>query len=681
MAVAAPKKIGNQDIYWPLDTAENVIASLDARRTDFWSFLQRTGIDERVFRVWKYYHGYFYGNVGGWRDQEIKRGGKDGNMAKIAVNHFRSLLTGVISYVTKDKPAWDTKAVNNDNDALLAADIGNEILDYYMEKGAEECLLQAVEEALIFTAAYVKVDWDEDVEVNPEETRADPATNQIMPDGDLRFQNLNLYDVIYDFSNNDWKRSRWCLTRTQRVAWELIDQYGEEFKDDILNDNREESNAFYYPHVGPQSANQDVVDFWEFYHERTRLCPDGVYFCYVGKKALMEPGPLPKWCAGKPVYRIIPARHLTTSFGYTPAFDLLGVQEAINAEVSTIVTNHANLGPTKLWMKSGDVANLADLEPGWSVVQTDTKPEALNFAGGSSREFIPFKDSLVKDGEYLSGINSAARGQPEASLRSASAIEFVEQKAVQYQAPMIASYYRFLADVGTGAINILQKMAASRRVYAVAGVNNRTLIKAFSKEDIEKIGRVSVIPGNAATQTPIGRATMATELLQAGKIATAEEYFTVRKTGQIRPLTEANDAQANKIRAENELLRQGMKVDANILDNHVFHITKHQSVIDSPEMQLDPFVYPTTLAHILQHLEILSSVPGQMYQIAMGYSVPLPPSSPTLPMGSQGEATQGTQQTQGIPGLGASPQVPGADDMGMEGGQPEMGGNQPGGME
>ena len=52
--------------------------------------------------------------------------------------------------------------------------------------------------------------------------------------------------------------------------------------------------------------------------------------------------------------------------------------------------------------------------------------------------------------ETLSGVNSVARGNPEASLQSGTALAMVQSQALQFMSGLQQSYIQLIEDVGTG---------------------------------------------------------------------------------------------------------------------------------------------------------------------------------------------------------------------------------------
>lgn len=642
-----------KDHYWALDPPEKLAKHLTWRRDDFWSFLHQSRFYERVMRNWQYYHGLYFD--GKWdTGMELKIAGPQKEKLLIACNHFRAAIQMLINYTTQNRPAWDCRAMNSDSRSLRQAEIGNQVLDYVMEaKGCEEHLHRVCEHAIVLTTGYIRAVWDQ---YAGKEIDGDPMTGELMYEGDVVIDTPTIFDVIFDYSVKHWKENKWVLVRSRKSKWELCERYFDK-REQILEavESEEERDLHYFTQVGAIRPNSDMVDYWEFYHLNSPELPGGRRFCFLGPDLWLEDQDYD--IPGLPIHRLVPSEYLLTPLGYSPGFDLQGPQEALNAELSTILTNHAALGPTKIWFKQGDTINYAALETGVKVIQSDQEPKPINFTQ-TPAEFFEMVKILEKENEMLSGINSVAKGQPEASLRSGTALALIDQKAMQFASPLIQGYYTILSDFGTGILLNYKRHADSPRFLYIAGRNKRVHMKAFSGEELSLVDRVVVQAGNPLQRTIAGRTAIAEQLLTTGLIKTPEEYLTVLNTGELKPLTEATDSEVTLCQEENEALRDGLPARAFITNNHALHIKKHQAIFDSPDMYADTNLVLLVQSHIMEHVQLMMDPMSQMIGTILGYPNPLMMMMPSQPA-EKGQASQ-PKKPGGPNGVGAaSPQAQG----------------------
>jgi hypothetical protein len=261
------------------------------------------------------------------------------------------------------------------------------------------------------------------------------------------------------------------------------------------------------------SLTQDTTDVpvFEFYHKKTESLPDGRYILFLSEDIILQDRPMPYRML--PVFRIAPAEILGTPFGYTPLFDIMPIQEAVNSLYSSIMTNNSAFAVQNVWVKPGSKLDMASISGGLNIIESLEKPEAINLTS-TPAETYKFVEMLERTMETLSGVNSVARGNPEASLRTGAALALVQSMALQFASELQQSYVQLVEDVGTSIIRILQDFAESPRLITIVGKSNRTYMKEFSNKDIQNVSRVTADVGNALAKTTAGRVQMADQLLQ-----------------------------------------------------------------------------------------------------------------------------------------------------------------------
>jgi hypothetical protein len=203
-----------------------------------------------------------------------------------------------------------------------------------------------------------------------------------------------------------------------------------------------------------------------------------------------------------PVYRIAPHDILGSPFGYTTMFDLLPMQDALNSLYSTILTNQNAFGVQNILNPRGNDVRLTQVEGGLNFIEYNAqagKPEPLNLTQ-TPPEIFNFAQIIEKNMETISGVNSVARGNPEASLKSGNALALVQSQALQFMNGLQQSYIMLIEDIGTGLVQLLQDFAKVPRVAEIAGVSNKTKMQEFTGDDLKSIRRVVVDVGNSLAQ-------------------------------------------------------------------------------------------------------------------------------------------------------------------------------------
>lgn len=610
------------DTYFALKPSEETAAIVLARAKDFYYRMTSNRYLEKINKMWRFYHGCFVDGQG--LGHEVTFIGEQGELVHLPVNHFRNLARHIFVMVTANRPILETRAVNTDYKSMAQAYLGTGILEYYMrEKGMEAALKRAVELAIVMGSGYVKLSWNATA---GEAYDYDEETGQFNYEGDLEFTNLNPLDVVVDGTKEDWNND-WINVRTFKNKYDLIAKYPEHAEK--LKNLASKSDSQIY-RIGMMSNDEtDDVPVYEFYHKRTEALPEGRYMLYCAEDIILLDTKLPY--RQIPIFRVSPSDILGSPYGYTPMFDIFPIQEAINSTVSSIMTNQNAFAVQSLFVKSGSDLAVNQLGEGMTIYEGTEKPEALQLTA-TPEETFKFLDTLVQSAETISGVNSVARGNPEASLKSGTALALVQSMALQFMSELQQNYVKLMEDVGTGTIEILKDFATAPRVVAIVGKNNRTSLKEFTGSDVSSIKRVYVDVGNPLSRTIAGRVQMAEQLLQMKLLQSPEQYFSVLNTGKLEVMYEGDMQESLLIRQENEWFLDGKAPMVIPGDQHALHIKEHNAVLSDPELRQDPALAKLVMDHIQQHLEALQNTDPRLLQI-VGQQ-PIPPLGGT-PQGPQ----------------------------------------------
>jgi hypothetical protein len=320
-----------------------------------------------------------------------------------------------------------------------------------------------------------------------------------------------------------------------------------------------------------------------------------------------------------------PADILGTPYGYTPLFDILPIQDAVNSLYSTILTNQSTFGVQNIYVPEGANISISQLEGGMNVISSSRdagKPEPMNFTQ-TPPEIFTFLGLLEKAQETVSGVNSVTRGNPEASLKSGNALALVQSMSLQFISGLQQSYVQMIEDVGTGLIAMLRDFASVPRIAAIAGKDQRTYMKEFTGDDLSSVNRVMVDVGNPLSRSTAGRVQMAEQMLQMGAIKTPEQYFMVIDTGRLETMTDSTVDELLLVRAENERLVDGQAIIAVVTDKHSIHIKEHGSVLADPQLRFDPELSQRVYDHIQEHINLLRNTDPNLLRLVG--EQPLPP--------------------------------------------------------
>lgn len=625
-----------------------------SRANAWYNQLYSNGYLSKVRDMWMAYHGAYYTNNA---SHKITFGGEQGELVNLAVNHMRNLAQHILVMITAQRPAMQARATNSDYKSVVQTKLAEGLLDYYMrEKRLEKYLRTATEYAIVFGSGYIKMDWNA---TTGEVYEVNEATGANIYEGDVEFRNLSPFDVIFDMSKETAYGQDWVLCRTFKNKFDLAAKFPEH--QERIRGLQTKSDLFRYRMDLMVYDDTDDVPVYEFYHKRTESMPDGRYLLFLESDLVLMDTPMPY--RELPVYRIAPAEILGTPYGYTPLFDLLPLQDAVNSLFSAILSNQNAFAVQNVYIPRGADISMKALEGGLNIIEGNQqagKPEALNLTS-TPKEVFEFVQMLEQRMETLSGVNSVARGNPESSLKTGAALALVQSQALQFISGLQQQYVQLIEDIGTGLINMLKDFAAVPRVAMIVGKNNASYIeKEFTGDDLAQVNRVIVEMGNALGQTTAGKLELAQQMMQYGIVKNPEDFFSVLETGRLDVMVDETYRHLMLIRQENEALAEGQEVVALAIDKHLMHITHHQTVLSDPKLRTDRELSDRVLNHIQEHINLLRETdPGLLMLIG---EQPLGPAggSPPAP---QDPNAQINQSAPPMPSQGPMGPPPGPGDL------------------
>lgn len=617
----------NPNLYWASLPTDKIGAKLVDKVVDYDLYTRTFGL----LWLWRrsfysYYKNYFRGG-------RILRAGEVGQYKTITVNHYRSIIQGLLTLITSQEPAFEPQAVNSDFKSQAQCQAAKNILDYEAKYGhLNKKLKQAAEKALLLGEGFMFLDYD----MNRGNIQSiDPETQKPIYDGEVTVDVLSPPDVARDYSQNSALHTDWYILRQYKNKWDLVAAFPD-FDTNIRGLSVDKDIQIRrFGHTLTENED-DLVCLYTFVHRKTPAMPNGRIVKFVDSETILIDSPLP--FDDFPVYRIAPSDQEETTFGYTVAFDLLAIQECIDKLISVIITNQLTFGVQNIIAPIGTKLSPQQLLDGLNLILTDMRagiPQVLEMVK-TPAEIYQFITFLIQQMELLSGLNSVARGVAPENLKSGTALAFVQSQAIQANSGLQQSYMRLLEDVGTGYLNILKSFPKTKKMQALVGADDQTYLAEFTSDDISDISRVTVQAGNPLTKTTAGRIEVAQNLLQSGLFKTPEEFVSVVETGQIQSLTNGNMSELLHIKQENEALRKGAPVKAMFCDNHPLHMKEHMAVLNSVDIRNsnDPSVMVAT-NHIMEHMQMWQTVPPNILAGLGIQPPPMPMVAPGQPGGPQ----------------------------------------------
>lgn len=567
------------------------------KANSWFNTMESNGYLEKLRQSWSAYYGMYYNSFS--ESHKITFSGDQSELVNMSVNHLRNIGEHMNNMITSVRPTMEARSVNSDAKSVIQTKLANGILDYYFrEKRLEKYLERSVESAIVLAGGFIKMEWNA---TSGEIHDYSEELQQNIYEGDLEFTNLSPFDVYFDGNKED-DNFDWITCRAFKNRYDLIAKYPE-LENEILR--LPSKNEYEYMDTNSLIMEEtDLVAIYEFYHRRTESMPEGNYMLFLSKDAILSDVALPY--RKIPVYRIAPSYILGTPYGYTPLFDLLPIQDGINSLHSTILSNQNALGLANILVPRNSDIDFSELGSGLNVIEYNIqpgggKPEPMNLLN-TPREIFEYLAMLEKGMETISGINSVTRGNPEASLKSGTALALVQSMAIQFISRLQRSYVQLVEDVGSGIIDILKDYAQTPRIVNIVGKYNKTYVQQFVGEDIGDITRVIADVSNPLSKTTAGRVQMAEQMLQMGVIKNPQDYMAVINTGELETLTDDTQRQIFLARIENEKMMAMEEALVVFTDDHAYHIQEHANLTADPDLRYNAELMQLVYTHIQEHI-------------------------------------------------------------------------------
>lgn len=582
------------DAYWAVEPPEDLVQYCMERVDRYTERLETSG----RMALWRKAACTYYGADpgGGWANAAaVRYGGESGENVLLRANHFGNLVDHITALTTSNRLAAQARALGSGPEAASQVQLAESLVEYHLDGGLDREAVLAVRTALLTGEGHMACLWDVD---------GGPGSQ---PNGNLLMRSFHPIDVIRDagWSSQDID---WCILRHRRNRWDMIALYPE-WQEEIRGVKPFGSGVDHLWQTdmsdNQDDGDKDEIAVYEFFHRPSPAVPEGVILLFV-ENAPLRHGPN---TYGKlPINSMCPIPELFSAFGFSRVWDLLGLSEALDSVISTMVTNHDAFGVQSVWTPPGSNIDTTDLGSGLVHIESTEPPQAVQLTS-FPKESFQLAELLISTHETLSGVNSVARGNVPSNVRSGNALAMVHQVALQFNGALQAAYAGMMEAQFSGLVHAYQKFASGPMLVEIVGDDQTGYVKEFQAEDLQLVKRIAVDLGNPVLRSSAGRFDVASSWMERGLVKTPQEFLTFVTTGRLPELFRAPRAQAILIKRENEALRAGQPVKAILTDDHAAHVKEHAVELATPDVRWDDAVAGLILAHIQEHLTLATGMP------------------------------------------------------------------------
>lgn len=618
---------------------------------DYFSWILNT---DRLAR-WRIAYNTYYGQRGQHNSSYVSAGGEKGELSFLMSNEYRNLVQHILIMTMQSRPSIEMVTTSTESKAKASAYLAQGVVEYYRRDGKIDFNTNlAAEISLIFDTAWVFNEWDR---MAGDEIRPDIETGEMLRTGDISSRAKTPLEVIIDYAKQDGVDRDWLIVKDRKNKYDLAAANPDK-ADQIISIKRDAQTdaiyAFGEQTIGLDSESDDI-DVFTFYHRKSPALPTGRMFQFINSNLWFfdKPLPYPKI----PGNRIAACEQIMSSLGYSNSNDLLGLQDVLDALISSGVTNMTTCAFNNIWSKPSPNFDYEQIASGMNHIESDEKPEVI-IMNKLPPEWFNMANFVIGRMEALSAVNSVARGNIQGKDLSGAAMALLQSMSIQFNSGFQKSVNSLIEANANDVLMLTQRFVGEKKLGMIVGPNNKYMVKQYSGNDLDGVKRAFCRQGNPMKDTTAGKM----ELLKIyqnipNAIVTPAQVTEVLDTGNLQSFTEKDRNDKLLIDMENEALMRGESVPVHFSDIHPEHFKGHKSIFASPEARRDVTLINTSKEHWDMHMKTWQETdPATL----MALGIPPFPQVPPPMMGDDGlpPPDNGAPQQSGQPPQELAPTDP-----------------------
>lgn len=589
------------------------------------------------------FRGRFYADTpGGPRYAEASQAGlgiSPAKVSKLIVNHLYDLVIQRVARITKNKPAVAINPANSEYYDRISAKVVKYWVDYQLYRtDFDRLMAECAQATYIMGEAYIGTFWDADAGDNhpdwaEEENAAerekrpprlelvDDSGKQIMSEegeplfvekpvktGDIEFRLMTPLDTIVEYCG-DFHKANYFFHEKYVDINELKAKY-KNLAEKIEADTGKDSIDRWREIAGVPGRLPGKILVRYFYHKGTPFLASG-RFVVSTTTVVLENKPLPPKQAGLPLVRLtdidVPGEQRGLSFFIQGK----NINATINDLASMARRNAILLAHPKWMIPRGSVVKKDALGNDITMIEyLGPVPPKLEAPPAMSQEINILRADLKQDLQLILGVSDISRGVIPPNVRSALAMQQLEDADTQRANTTIVKYGNLIRDTVRTALNIAQSYYKpnDKRLIPIVGKDNRYLLKEFKPEDLAKGYDVRVEDSSGMPNSKAAKVEMLVELRKTfgEKFIRDEQAADLLEFGNAEKFFDSATVAVKAAEAENESIMGNEKGKEGIEDpasyeNHAVHWNIHMREIQNRGFKTStpPEVQAAMVLHIM----------------------------------------------------------------------------------
>lgn len=583
---------------------------------------------------------------------------------RLVANKVKPILRAELAKMTREKPTGFVVPNSTDDDDILAAQAGEQIIEYMWR------VLQmpkVVRQAAFWTAltgnGFIK-DWYDPDALDPMGTK-----------GSIQIENVTPFHLwIPETSEPEIENQPYVIHGLAKDQDWVEQRFGKKIPPDSSNTGASLEQKFLNAIGIQDGSTKGHVAVKEIWVKPCKKFTSGAHIIWAGDTLLAKDEYLPYKHRQYPFTKL---DHIPTGRFYTEStvVDLIPLQKEYNRTRSQIIEAKNRMAKPQLVAPKGSIdPKKITTEPGLVVFYTPgfNEPKPLPLQSLPSY-VIEELDRCQRDMDDISSQHEVTKGRTPPGVTAATAISYLQEEDDSKLAWTIASIEEGVEKVGRHILTHVQEFWDSAHTVKVVGDNGEFEAMEFTKQDIAGNTDFHIEPGSATPRSLAAKQAFIMEAYKAGLVPPdkALRYLNMAETGKMYEELQVDSRHAQRenlrmMRMEGlqtpqvpiiDPMTQQPAVDPtgqplmqpgppnfpiNSWDEHMTHILEHNLYRKRQKFEnADPEVRRIFDAHVEAHKQAVAAMMGQ----------PLPPGDPRLDAIIRGLPVGGGQPQAGGAGM------------------------------
>lgn len=530
--------------------------------------------------------------------------------SKLVVNHLYDLTTQRVARITRNKPAVTINPANGENKDKVSARVMKYWVDYLLyQNDFDSIVSECAQAAYIMGEAYIASNWDPEagektqdwkdeeamasregraprvMQVNPK--TGEPVTDddgeplyieRAVKTGDVTLACWTPLDTIVERCG-DFKKAKYWFHEEYMDIDEVKALYpdaADQIEPDSEGSDQFASMRSITGYDGGPAEGKVLVR--TFRHKPTSFLASGRWVISTRTAILMNKA-LAANEEGLALARLsdidVPKRQTGLSFFEHGK----RINAAINDLTSMGMRNSKLMAHPRWILPRGSLIKKDALGNDITIVEYQgVTPPQMVTPPPMNQELMTMRADLKQDLQIL-GTYDASRGDIPANIRSALALQFIDEQEEQRANSSIAKHAALIRTVIQNSINVASAYYEKddNRLLPVVGNNNRYLVKEFNPEHLTKSYDIRVANSSGLPQTKAARTEMLIALKEAfPTMVTDQKAAELLQFSDVEGFYDAATAAVKAAQAENEnMLSEEQPEQPTIFEDLIIHWSEH----------------------------------------------------------------------------------------------------------